>query len=762
MSAALELLVLTALLGTIATLIGRALAAVLEVPLLRRATPEAFLVSAFLGTGLLMLAYGWGSYAGLAGSGCLVVVGLVLAALLAYMAARRRLGLVLRLPRPRLCALFIALALAARVVVYLLPIFRGSCYIPHNDAGCYITLGEWLQGNGFGVVPPEDPHQPANLEAARLQFLNHRMGPMFLLALVRAAVPFRVAAELYPAVMAWGLALNVAGVFVLARWGLRVPRWHAAAGTAALAVALDSLSYSGTHSFFCQVYGTAALAFGLAVLARLRTPANWRPGNAALLGLIIAALFSMYSELSPVLGVAALAVAGCGLWRRWRRPARLLRFAAVVLLSLAVFANVECLRAVRGVVTMAGLSSPVGYPLRWEMSDYGKFVLGFYPLFFLPPGQPGPPIYLLGTILAGLSCLLGLARACRRRAVPMLAALLVLGSLAVLYRFAAHDPWSGARGHSWYLFKLGKWSFPLVATFEVAGLSLVLRRLRRGNTLAWLFCAVAVCASLPMQMTYSQLIARTVTAQVGHDARLRSMGRLVRRIDRLAPSRLYYISEPNGPWPRCFAPMLLCPRPFANGWKGSYLGGPDWLRDDVPEAFAPGTLYFQHGWPPFSPPLEYLPFGYSRVDGTKPLLFRCQSPNGLEGPPGEAGTWVGIEPVELFVFSSRPGCGVLSFESRRGPSLPGTARRHVCLTDGTGTAREITVEVKEGARIAIPVALTAGVNRLELRCPDRPTASHPGAPCILLLYLRAARIESFETTHPGPALAGRDRATPPP
>ena len=50
----------------------------------------------------------------------------------------------------------------------------------------------------------------------------------------------------------------------------------AAVGTAAVAVAFNSLNFSSADGFLCQVYGTAALAFGLAFLPRLLAPANWR------------------------------------------------------------------------------------------------------------------------------------------------------------------------------------------------------------------------------------------------------------------------------------------------------------------------------------------------------------------------------------------------------------------------------------------------------------------------------------------------------
>src|SRR5688500_9956129 len=62
MSVSLQLLTVLIALAAVATATGLAFARLFRIPLLRRLTPETLAVPAFLGTGLLALAFGWGSY----------------------------------------------------------------------------------------------------------------------------------------------------------------------------------------------------------------------------------------------------------------------------------------------------------------------------------------------------------------------------------------------------------------------------------------------------------------------------------------------------------------------------------------------------------------------------------------------------------------------------------------------------------------------------------------------------------------------------
>jgi hypothetical protein len=738
-----EVASLAGLLGVVATLTGRLLAAVFRTRLLAHPSPEALSLSALIGTGWLALAYGWGSYAGLAAPGCLVVVEGTWAALALGAVVTGRWRQVLRLPRPRLVCAALGLCLAVRLGLALMQLAVSGSYFLSTDAMSYIGDAEWLQLHGFGSPLLRDPRQPLHLMMDQLHDLNHRMGAMYLLALVRGAVPGRMVIELYPAVMAWGATLNIAGVFLLCRWALRVPRYFAAAGTFVIAVAFNSLCLSVDIGFLCQVYGTAALAGGLALLARLQAPAKWRPGNAALLGLTLATQLTFYSELSPFLSLSGLACVGAALWRAWRSPmrVRLLGFLGAASAALALFGNVENVRAVRSVISMAGLER-AGLHIPWSDRDYAKFALGFTPT---SPGETSPesPRHTVALALAVVAFLVGAGWMARRPpALPLAAALVAFAGLAAYFRLVAHDPWTGELGHSWRLFKLCKYVFPVVAAVQVAGLFLVLRRLPLSRPAALLVCLLAAVSAYATHVLWKSTMVGATLATMGSEARPTAWRGLRERIDALNPPSLYLLYEPyEGAGQRAYIPTLIChPRPFLNGWEGSLVFEGATKLGPSPQAPGPDTLFLQPGEPPFGEPRERLPGGYSIIDSTRPQIVRANTANGLETWGTQRATWVGTEPVVLRVYAPRPGPAVLSFEVRPGPSLPETAMRTLRVTEPDGGLRQLTFEAREGITVEVPVTLPAGTSCISLCCLDRPSTAGAAHERVLLFGLIAARL----------------------
>jgi hypothetical protein len=737
------LFALTVLLGIVAILVGRLVAVACRMPLLKRRGPESLLACAFLGTGTLILAYGWGSWAGLPARHCLFVVGAMCAVLAAFLVGQGRLREVVRLPSPRLPAVCAALALAAPVAVFLAPLILGGGYWPYSDAIAYTGTGEWLQNHGYGP-PPEPIQQPVDHVAAGLRGMHHRMGPMYLLALLRSALPFLHSFELYPVVMGWGAALNIAGIFLLCRWTFRLSRYEALGGALVVGVAFNSLCLATTLGFLCQVYGTAVLAFLLALLSRLLAPVQWRFANALLLGIGLSLLVSVYNEIAPVFCLAGTAAAA---WALWRVPARgrLLRFLGLAALSAAVIGNLEYVRGVRATLFMLTELHGAGWHLPWSDFDYGLFALGFYPFDILNAvkenGANQVPV-----AVAAVALLAGLAYCVRkRRTLPLAVTLLVLAALFVHYRLWVRDPWTGEVGHTFYVFEVCKWAFPFIAATEVAGLCLLLRRLPRPRVVLVLLCAAsAVLAAKPHGINALRIVA-TLRQRAGPEATLTQLRHLRQRIAELNPRYLYLVTEPDHAGERCTLAHLLYPRPFVNGWKGSMWFAA--LADDQPEMTSPETLFLMYGEPDFGKAKERLPAGYSIIDGTRPLLFRVENANGLEKWGAGNATWVGDKPAVLWAFAPRATAALLSFEATPGPSLPGTSRRTLCLKSTDGTTQEITVDAAPGCTARLPVQLPAGVSRLELVCTDRPVPPAPGGdPRVMLMGMVAAQLDPVPST----------------
>jgi hypothetical protein len=721
------------LLAVTTTLVGRAFAAAVNIPLLRRATVESQLASAIAGTGLLTLVTGWGSYAGLTARESRWVVLALVGLLTAYLAARGRLVEVVRAPRRAGFGLAVGACLGAGAVVSLLPVYLGKCYCTYSDARVYLAFSEWLQVHPFGAPCTAAPEDPVASVVHFAQATGHRMGPMFLLSLVQAALPRYTAFEVYPAVMAWGFVLNIAALCVLCRWAFRLGRVPTAVGVFTVTASATSLACAAVCQFFCQVYGTAVLGFGLALLVRLSARGNWRLGNAVLLGLSVATLVSVYSELSPFL------VAAGGAWLlqngyravRAGRAAGWASFMGVAVLVAAAGGNLELLRAWRWAPQAAAMSG-CGFPIPWTELQYWEFTTGANPIGpnYARPFTGWVRWASLGVTSAAV--LLGARRLFQdRRLLPLSAALVAFTALFVWFRGHVADPWSHQPGHTWNMFKLAKWVFPLAASAQVAGLALLARRLGRpslayaGMTLA---ATVAAWAHWPAHRQSAEVyIGWTRNVIKSSDNMFADVRRLRRRLDELDPPALYFFNfnEPAYDYGSgILTPAMIYPRtsaPLTGQCRGGAAGG---------RGCPPGALGLMFSAPPFDPPLERLPLNHSLIACSHPLIVRASFPNGLEDWRGMPSAWIGNEPARLWVFSPRAGLATLSFRSAPGPSRPGNAARTLRAVGPDGATRDVTVDYSD--RVHVPLVLPRGLSFVQLSCTDSPTRTLPNDARVLL------------------------------
>jgi hypothetical protein len=691
-------LALTVALAALTTLVGRGLVALLGSRLLRRPTLENVLASAFLGTCSLVLAYGWCSLAGLGAPAARNVLALALAGLVVALLVRGRFQQALAFPRRSWFLLGVLLCLTARLGLGLLPLHLFDGIALDNDTSVYLSMAEWLQDHGTGVRAHHDPLQPIACLVHVLQGIHHRMGPVYLLALVRSCLPGARALDVYPAVMAWGTVLNIAGVLLLCRWVFRLSRPVAFTAAFVAAVAANSVCFAQHYGFLCQVHGTAALAFALALLARLLSRVNWRPAHALFFAVAACGLVSLYGELAPILGVACLVYLAQALLRARRagQSAALASFAALTVLAVAVLGNVEHLRAARAVWFMVGVQG-VGWHLPWSPGQFWAFTVG---ADFLSYTGRLFGLRQVALVAGTVTLLLGAARLpATRRALPLTAAVLTLTGLAVFYAGCARDPWTGHTGHTWNLFKLAQWSFPLVAALEGAGLAWLLRRLPARPVLAGGLCVACLAASYPAHHEVAGRTTAFARRALGSKHLLSEARRLRRRVEAHRPGNLCLLSIPEEFHPRSLVPYLLYPRPFVNGWFGSSfeMAG----KVDRYDLLRPDTLFLLRGEPPFDPPRERLPLGYCIVDATRPLIFRA----------AEQG-----DSVRLEVFAPRPGPATLSFRLATEPAS-------VQVREPGGVVRVCAVQ---GGTVMVPVLLPGGTSRLVVCCPGA-AALHLGA-----------------------------------
>jgi hypothetical protein len=740
----LETGALTLLVVAVTILIGRVLTAALQIKLLKRTSPESLSWSMFLGTGFLAVAYGWGSYLGWPARWCLLLVGVVLSVLIGWTALRGRLKQILTLPRRWWLIGLVGLCLTPPLMSYFLSLLIGQTFLPYCDAAAYIGTAEWLQYHGFGTPAVQDPQHPVSAVIHSFQGLSHRMGPLHLLALLRAALPMYITPQLFPVAIGLGLLLNMAGVYVLGRWTLRLARFPAACGTMLIGTAYSSLCLSANYGFLCQIYGTASLAFTLALLSRLMSRVNWRGSSAVLAGLTLSTLVAMYSELSPVVAFASLCCIGFSAWRAGHRGYHwpLLRFVGLTLLASLLIGNYEWMRAVIGVTRMSQVKG-VGWHIPWTDQQYALFATGFSPFGMFSFRAVGGVSHAVVTVVAIAALALGLFYLVRRRrTLPIAAAGLVILGLAYYFRFHVLDPWTDEVGQTWNLLKLAKWSFPLVAVLQIGGLTLVLKRLPARRVMMITLTVLALVVAAPTHWAQSCGIVGRVQNLTGSRSGLRDLAKLCHRLDELRPSNLYIATGQPGPWPRAAAGYLLYPRPIVSGWHGAKFFENRWLRDEKRQAIDTETLFVQPGEPPFEKPIEVLPYNYCIIDGSQPHILELDNVNRVEKWDGDGATWIGDKPCRLNVYSPRNQIVELSFETRPGSSRPETEHRTLRIKTADGSTRQWSFVASHNQTVKLPlIRVPAGVSHLELTCLDQPTVPKDKDGRVLLIGMRNARLK---------------------
>jgi hypothetical protein len=464
------------------------------------------------------------------------------------------------------------------------------------------------------------------------------------------------------------------------------------------------------------------------VLSRLTVTVNWRAGNAALLGLILATELSMYSEMTPILGLCALVtwfVLACGQRRTglWHLTGLLLITGATTL----VVANWEVIRGCRAVAHMMTIT--VGGDVAWNPWQFLAFALGGRPLdpptFAAVPWSPGWALSgaLLVALLAGA---LQMARSAR--ALPVWTAVAVLVGLAVYYRFFVRSPFGHDGGHTWNLFKLAQWSFPVVASLEALGVHQLLSRLSGGTRI--LCCTIVVLGSLPVFSRYAERCA-VMGEMAGERDVFAGANRLRQRLDDLKPTAIYYVKDPQE-WSRArLITCLLAPYRFANPALPSLLPPSGSLSE---LAAPPGTLFVVAGQPPFDEPKERLPY-ISIIDGDRPLVYDVTGPGARR--PTSGVVRVGSS-ATLHIYSPTSGSATLLLDFS-GTATASTHEMVVEAVDGTRTEHTFTCP----GRVSVPLTVPAGITKVQLLLGK--LASEPDFAWLDLAGARVRLGESVET-----------------
>lgn len=633
------MLLLVAALGAVSLLVGRLLVGSLKADRLRRLDPTGAAASLVLGTAILTLFAVWLSEMGLPSPAVVDVVPILIAVLLAACWRRGRLDTLRPRGPARGWAALLVPALAAAVFA-LLPVLRTNGYSIGNDTYTYSAYSEWLQLHGFGEVCPNDLESPVTTIPRLYQQLHYDLGISHLLGVVQAGSGSPSALLAYPPTAAWAMVLLVCGLVLVMRWVLRLS-WVWTGGAALLLAVVPHAVYWGHHNgSLQQSHALPVLLLGVALLARSANPRWWRAGTVGLLAIPIAYLIVVYLPVLPVLGGAGLVVTWQGFVeaRRHGLGRRGLAFASGIGLLVVVLAFRDLVGALERYVKF--VTDAPGTHIRFTVLEFVQFAAGTR---VLAPGWSNVEIdpwsaanraltsvyLLLGVVGLGLAW-----RSARTRGLAAVSSILLLA--VGYYALLARDPWTNEVGHTWSLFKLCQWAFPLLLLLEALGLERITRRLGRARTPVRVVTWALPLTLMSVHWVWSGQLGLTMRDILTASRPLADLPAIKGRIQELPEGTILVVGRPANRhrWLGAVTALLAYPRPIVGNWSASASMPEanqeryDSLLRDIGRR---GVVPLIAGFVPFQPEgVEDLGGGFARVlPSGNPLVVHVINPLGL-------------------------------------------------------------------------------------------------------------------------------------
>jgi hypothetical protein len=618
-----------------------------------------------------------------------------------------------------------ALAVA---LVGLLPVLRKGSFATANDSLTYCAFAQWLQDHSFGTPLAWRADEPIAFYPTLYQGARAPLAPAFLLAGTQAMARVSSPLVVYPAVSTFGLVLTVVGILAAGRRILRWPTRSLAPLGLVIAALPQPLVWAHHSGFLAQTFGTSALLGVVLALSRTLPRERWRASEATLLGLLTAWLASTYLALLPIAAVAS------GWWlfsaiARSRAPGRRGQLAS----GLCVFAVVTLVLLVgQGVSMTRGLgflgSTVVGFRVPLSPVGFSELALGAR---LFTAESLGPWVESLREAHLWLTpgyaalALLGAYRIAKAPRAGVLSASALGIALGIAYfALVAHDPWTGERGHTWSVFKLVQWAYPLVLLAELHGLLALAASRRLGRLIPWL--AAAPMGLLPVHWAMAAILGGSLEAFVGGPRPLDEWPILRRAFSELPPGTLLAtdrIQDTSQQLP-LYLGLLAYPRRLVGDWTGSL-----WIPPDPGRRFV--ELWAALGKGHRQGPDAVLPLvtglrgavtnGVRRLggqiglirDGTRPEMLAVLTPS--DDTPGPGGcVWFGRARTRALLFSPRDADAFLVMEAIPGPGARGLGTR--LIVDTPVAAFEVPVD--QYRRFHVPIRMQAGINHTEIRFPD--------------------------------------------
>ena len=684
---------------------GWALSSLLRIRKLQTRALESYLANALLGTGVWILVSGWCFTAG--GSARQIrwpmAVGFVALVAVAYWRGAR-----IPLPRRRDGG-WLSFAAACGLSVFLSLQSLSLCGSPllFNDAITYVSVSKWLQdhGWGFGIVAV-DESQPMVLEVWLYQSASLRMGSTFFLAIVQALTN-QDAVYSFSAVVAWGVVLNLAGIYLLARWSLGLSRSTAAAVVLVATAGLNPLLTTMYLGFKPQLYGTAFFAFIIAVLSRCTNRPNWTIRNALLVAVLIASFLSAYSDMAPIVAICACLFVAQIATISYRRGhcRRFARFVVWTTGFTVLIGNYEFYRAWVAIRLQVNVVVGCHYP--WNDSRFWCFAMGAAP-FTIHDEPMHSSEAVLGIALTGLFAI-GVASLVRRsRSSVLVWPLLVFAAMTFYFHEIAINPFTGTTRHTWSLYKIAKWAFPFVVVVQFAGLS-ALRRMRRWHPFLIVPLALFMCSQF--WDVRSQYVRENSFSQIVFFESRRPVDdweQVNARLDEQGYRKVFFLYENHGHnplWTPAVFQYFLYPRPIVSSWPDTPWS--QFNRNELLPPFSEDAALISWGKPPFDAECRPLQGAIVLLTPDRPHIYYFENLHTGERLDTQGIATIKPTPATLFIWTPSPGNYKLTCEAADDVS-PMTIMR---FKTPTGESHDAAVSGKMGHAV---LRLPSGRSRITI------------------------------------------------
>jgi hypothetical protein len=542
-----------------------------------RLSVETVAASLLVGIAAYMLLFGWASQLGAPGK----IAGPVILAVSLLLSGPSVVKAFLKTEQPwsrpwRPLVILLGISVTG-IVLALTPILLFHAYFSYGDAFTYLSIADYLQDHPFSEPAEPNPFHPVLTQPHLYQLLGLRMGAMYFLSFVQSIIPGAMAWEVYPTVMAIGMVVNAAAIYLACRWTVRLSRYWALGGAFAAIILSNPIHYSTSLGLLPQLYGLAFFAFSLAAWTRFLRKRTWNRKFGAWLAIGTVGLISSYSELFPVLGLVLMFTFIVTIFTKRNQLRSRSMAAGIAAVCVLCLANYELVRMITALKVQLG--AVVGGNIPFSLFEFLGVSLGARPGYGL--SEKISLGFTLSTALFATLLLIGLVSQVRKswfRSLTLITSSAIFLLMFFYFRFAVENPWvKGQLGQTWSMFKVSNWVYPVTAVLSIAGLS----ALRMPRVILAFFTVGAVATSAIIRFMIEDRATHDIRKMTGSERPFEAYAQAAEILNTRFPDGPIELrfSEDELIKHKQMLAYFLHPRSVFSDWRNDeYIGG--WMSEN--------------------------------------------------------------------------------------------------------------------------------------------------------------------------------------